>query len=390
MSWPPSSTAGSPVTTTPPYGEDMYTAGDLVGTARGRRLCYELAQRSTNGDEVSGAMFYEARLVHEERRDLSHGTVAYLAALKADRSAPGRPSAPALRDVLAGVDPGMTVRASDLLAALSDTVASAMYWQPLHAEDVVLAHPSVRAALLQIADVVLGEPRAGWWSTPLDRDTQMHTQFEPAAVADPPRGTAAERLHRWRDAIVDQERTAARYRARHPSTPMGGTWWVTPALAGLDMTTRALAGAGSASLWLTEDDMSWKSADLVPCTVDPAARVLEIDGPDAWASLVATYPLDVTSSRAPDWFGAVDARDGDWLIPDWSAVATDYDGVHVSVLGWLMTSGQVIPLGSGTTTTLAGWDPDATWWLADRLRHADTGRRWVREDQSWLPADPAR
>src|SRR5659263_504810 len=75
MSWPPSSTAGSPVTTTPPYGEDMYTAGDLVGTARGRRLCYELAQRSTNGDEVSGAMFYEAHLVHEERRDLSHGTV---------------------------------------------------------------------------------------------------------------------------------------------------------------------------------------------------------------------------------------------------------------------------------------------------------------------------
>jgi hypothetical protein len=342
-----------------------------------------------NGDEVRGAMFYEAHLVHEERGDLSRGSVAYLGALKADRSARGRSSASALRDVLAGVDPAMTLRASDLLVALSDTVASAMGWQPPHAEDVVLAHPSVRTALFQIADVVLSEPRAAWWSTPLDRDTQVHTQFEPATVADLPRGTAAERLHQWRDAIVDQERTAARYRARHPSTPMGGTWWVTPALAGLDTTTRALADAGAASLWLTEDDMGLKLADLAPCTVDPAARVLEIDGPDAWASLVATYPLDVTSSRAPDWWGAVEARDGDWLIPDWLGVATDYDGVHVSVLGWLMTSGQAIPLESGTTT-LAGWGPDATWWLADSLRHAETRRRWVREDQSWLPVDPAR
>ena len=274
----------------------------------------------------------------------------------------------------------------DLLRALSDTVTSAMGWQPPHAEDVVLAHPAVRAALAPIADVVAGNPAARWWSTPLDRDTQIHTRFEPATAIGPPRGTAAERLRRWRDAVVDQERFAAEYRASHPSTPIGGTWWVTPALAGLDKTTRALPDAGSAALWLTEDEMGWESADLVACTVDPDALVLEIDGPDAWASLVASYPLDVTSSRAPDWWGAVDAREGDWLIPDWSAVAADFDGVHVSVLAWLMTSGEAVSPRPGTTTTLAGWDPDATWWLTDEVHHADTGHLWVRQDQNWVRA----
>ena len=100
---------------------------------------------------------------------------------------------------------------------------------------------------------------------------------------------------------MDQERAAAQYRASHHSTQIGGRWWATPAHAGLDVTTRAPPGAGSASLWLTKDQMGGESADLVPCTVDPDAHALEIDGPDAWASPVATHPLGVTSSRAPTW-----------------------------------------------------------------------------------------
>jgi len=367
----------------------MLTAVDLVGTVRGRRLCYELAQRGSNGDEIRMAMFDETRRVHGGRGDLGR-SVSYLVAVTADGSAPQLPSARALSDVLTGADPDLAVRPSKLLAALSDTVTSAMGWQPPHAEDVVLAYPAVRAELVQIAVAVLGAPDARWWSEPLVRDAQVRTWFEPATVADPPRGTAAERLQHWRAAVVEQERTAARYRTENPNTALGGAWWVTPSLAGLQMTTRALGEAGSASLWLTEDELGWESADLVPCTVDPAARVLEIDGPGAWESLVATYPLNVTSSRGPDWFGAVEPREGKWLIPDWSAVAADYDGVHVSVLAWLTTSGQAVPVGPGTTTTLAGWDPDATWWLGDALRPAETSRHWVRKDQTWLTDDPAR
>lgn len=157
---------------------------------------------------------------------------------------------------------------------------------------------------------------------------------------------------------------------------------------GLAATTRALP-EGSAALWLTEDEMGWTSAEVVPCTVEDGARALEIAGPQDWAALVAAHPLDVTASRQPDWFEAVDAREGAWVIPDWPAVAEEYDGVHVTVLGWLTTSGQAVPVGPGATTTLAGWGPDTTWWLADVQHPSGGGRRWVRDDDAWRPVDPA-
>ncbi|QTE30460.1 hypothetical protein [Pengzhenrongella sicca] len=359
-------------------GGHVMTADDLVGAVRGRRLCYELALRGSNGDDVRSAMGAEASRVHAARGDGGR-TVLYLVAATTDELAPEPRPARALSEVLADAAPGATVGPRELLAALADTVTSAMGWQPPDAEDVVLTHPAVRAGLGRIADAVLADPHAAWWSEPVAREAQVRIRFEPATVARAPRGTAAERLHRWRDGVLEEERAA-----------VGGTWWVTPALAGLDLTTRALGDAGSASLWLTEDEQGWESAELVPCAVDVDARVLEIDGPQAWASLVATYPLTVTSSRGPDWFGTVPARAGDWTIPDWSAVSADYDGVHVSVLAWLTTSGQAVPVGRGATTTLAGWDPDATWWLGDRLRPAETHREWVRRDRAWLPTDSAR
>lgn len=190
--------------------------------------------------------------------------------------------------------------------------------------------------------------------------------------------------------MLRHEREVGRYRDRHPGIRVGGTWWVAPGTAGLHKTTRALGDAGSASLWLTEDEVGWESADLMPCTIDPTARVVEIASPSDWARLVQAYPLDVTQSRRPDWYESLDPHDGGWLIPDWSAVARDYEGVHVSVLAWLMTSGQAVPAGPRATTTMAGWDPDATWWLADVVRPAGTAHRWLRRDEAWVPGSRAR
>ncbi len=61
-------------------------------------------------------------------------------------------------------------------------------------------------------------------------------------------------------------------------------------------------------------------------------------------------------------------RAGTWLIPDWSAVAADWDAVHVSVAGYLTTATRALPVADGTAATmLAGWNPDQTWWLTDIL-----------------------
>ncbi|WP_448061178.1 hypothetical protein [Cellulomonas hominis] len=370
----------------------MTVAADLLSAVRGRRLCFELARRGEGGAAASRAMFDETWGVHERRGDIAHGNVAYVSSRPVVGRDDGQPIAPptpdpTLVEALRAVDAAAVIRAEHLLPALSRTVATAKGWQPPDAEDVVLANPAVSAALLPIAEALCAVPGAQWWSAPLDRDAQVRTRFEPQVAADRPRGSAAERLRRWRTATLDAERDFARRHAEQPDGLLGGTWWVTPALVRLDLTTRTLADAGSAALWLTEDELGWQAAELVPCSVDPAARVLEIAGPADWAELVAAYPLDVTASRRPDWFGAVAARAGDWLIPDWSAVAEAYDGVHVSVLGWLTTSGVPVPVRPGATTTLAGWDPDATWWLADVLDQRGAGSRWVRGEESWRPDD---
>ncbi len=50
--------------------------------------------------------------------------------------------------------------------------------------------------------------------------------------------------------------------------------------------------------------------------------------------------------------------------------AADFDGVYLSVDGYLSTAGRALPvhvrsLGDQVATVLGGWDPDATWWLTD-------------------------
>ncbi|WP_147525108.1 hypothetical protein [Cellulomonas timonensis] len=362
----------------------MTTGADLLTCVRGRRLCFEVAQRGPHGAEVRAAVFDAARRVDELRGTPGVSAVSFVRSAGPDAGAPL--PAPTLDEALTAAAEASATHIGGLLPALADTVTSAMYWQPPHAEDVVLADPHVSALLRPIAEAVLAAPEAAWWSAPLDRDAQVRTAFAgvpPDTRADEPAG----RLSRWRESVLHQERQFAQERAGRPYRRMGGMWWATPALAGLDMTTRELPGEGSAALWLTEDEEGWESADVVPCAVDPAARVLEITGPQDWAALVAAFPLDVTASRQPDWFEAVDAREGAWLIPDWAAVAEAYDGVHVSVLGWLLTSGMPVPVTPGEATTLAGWCPDATWWLTDSLRESAARSAWAREGWAWRPAD---
>jgi hypothetical protein len=73
------------------------------------------------------------------------------------------------------------------------------------------------------------------------------------------------------------------------------------------------------------------------------------------------------------------------VIPDWPAVAEEYDAVHVSVWGWLTTAGRPVAV-DGAASLLAGWSPDATFWLTDCLELVGDPVDYVRRDQSWQPA----
>ena len=185
----------------------------------------------------------------------------------------------------------------------------------------------------------------------------------------------AGELARWRRDTLDEDDRAAE-RPADVRASWSGTWWSIPAPSALPSTIRA----DPAGLALVEDSHGWDAATCLP--VAGPGRVLEIACAADWVDLVRAHPLDVTRSRRHDWWRATGV-DGRWSIPDWVAVARDHDAVHLTVRAYLEAAGVALPVGDGTHTVVAGWDPDRTWWLAGRLRPTGEPQRWVRTDAGW-------
>lgn len=135
----------------------MITAADLLSTVRGRRLCFELVGRSSVDTGVRAAMFDATRRVHEERGETG-GAVSWACfGPREPGTIPAGPFGPPLDEALTAAAAACTLPET-LLPALSDTVTSAMYWQPPAAEDVVLADPATSATLLPLAEA---DPASG-------------------------------------------------------------------------------------------------------------------------------------------------------------------------------------------------------------------------------------
>ena len=190
----------------------------------------------------------------------------------------------------------------------------------------------------------------------------------------------AESAGAWLADTRDDERSADD-RPEDPAAPYGGRWWSSPAHSRLPVTTRGLPALGAVGLALVEGGLDGRSARCWPVAPEDGARVYEICGPDQWAELVERYPLDVSKFRRHDWWRAT-GWSGRWLIPDYATVAADWDAVHVSVAGYLTTAGLTIPAGGGASTMLAGWDPDATWWLDDILSFISPPENWRKDGQA--------
>ncbi|AWB88808.1 hypothetical protein [Homoserinimonas hongtaonis] len=260
---------------------------------------------------------------------------------------------------------------------LFDATSSAMYWQPPDEVDLLLASPAIVAALTPVARRVAASPASAWWRSPVDLDNQHYVQWTGDPTIDPPLlSGAADRVAAWKAKSLASERNAAAMSAEL-SSRWTGAWWSTPAHANLVTTTCGLPELGAANLAFIEDTLGWTTATVWPLRPGSGCRVYEITGPDAWTALVGRYPLDVTRSRRPDWFHTT-GHDGPWWIPDWSAVAGDFDAVHLTVSGYLSTAGRALPAG-GAHTVFAGWGPDETWWLGDVLELAGDPVDWRRD-----------
>lgn len=367
-------------------------AGLLVGP-RGRRMCLELARRAD--DRVAHAVFHVAH-------DLDPGASTSRLGL-----GPGTGQRPTLRvaDVADAVARAVIPPLDEvtLIEALDAAVAAATYWQQPDGEDVLAAAAPVRTALRRIADAVAVAPGARWWATPMDATAQVRVRWvEPGlpAPSDAPPGSvpgspgvadtdapvdARATLAAWLADAVAEEETAARERPTDPAAMCSALWWSTPPTT-MPRTSRHLARVGPVGLLLVEDALGWDRATVTPATVAPGTRVLEIDGPDAWARLCRRHPLSVTASRRHDWFRATGLGDVGWVQPDWAAVARDVDVVHVTVAGYLITAGRALPVDRGVATVLAGWDPDAAYWLTGAPRPTGPGRQWAydRTAHRWV------
>ncbi|MFC8191068.1 hypothetical protein ACFUMH_05325 [Cellulomonas sp. NPDC057328] len=372
-------------------------ADALLAGPRGRRLCLAVAWATADLDPGQDVQPLRTALFHAAY-DLDPGAGTSRVIMStggpvdpADLPHPSPAEVARLLDavVLADLDD------RTLLRAVAHAVDEARYWQEPDGEDVLAATPPVRAALRRVAEHVAAAPAAAWWSAPLARDDQWAVDFPsptPTPTPAPPVvGDVRTRLARWRAGEVADEERARADRPTDVRARYGGSWWSVPAFTRLVTTTRGLGTRGPAGLWWVEDGFGWTDAQVRPVPVPADARVLEVDGPDAWADLCRRYPFEVTAGRRHDWY-RVTGRDGRWCLPDWSRVAQDVDAVHVTVAGYLATAGRAVPVQGDVATVLAGWDPDRTYWLTDV---ADDGppRQWEQDrddvgEPVWRPATP--
>lgn len=152
--------------------------------------------------------------------------------------------------------------------------------------------------------------------------------------------------------------------------------------AGLWTATGPPVAAHGALIAAWEMDEGPISRWRLPVRLGP--RVWEIHRPDDWVRLVETYPksagrthdgweLPGPNQHAADIAGLVSlpgqhgvrTKVSRHLLPDWQAVATDYDGVNLSWAGFLTTEGYVSDLGAGGVAMLRYWASERTHWLAD-------------------------
>jgi len=344
----------------------VITAADLLDHPRGRRFCLELVRGvqqpdSAAADHLGGLLFWAVHHLGAERGD---GHVLF--GVGGDVLEEPAPEITSVASALAAV-PLLVPGEDDVVVALESAAESALWWQPADATDALLSRAELRPALTRIAcwavdsPVVrqLAEPQGGAWTVVFDEDEQPHHPSTGQALRD------------WAQEL------RAEVAAGSPGVA-SGVWWTTPPWPLVQTTRAPFPSAGPLALWAVEDSSGQERARALPAPIDTAARVFTVDGPDDWAALCRRWPLDVTTTtRRNDWQLAT-GRQGTWVLPDWSGVAAEYDVVHLTVAGWLRTSGDAVTVDDHSASVVAGWTPDSAYYLTEHRPGTGEREAWSR------------
>lgn len=161
-------------------------------------------------------------------------------------------------------------------------------------------------------------------------------------------------------------------------------------------THTALSSRHDGALWASHDGGYATGLTVWRFPVRADARIAEINTPQAWLELVRRHPRQVNPfgfledrgrrmlaclhnawdirlrSIEADGTATVALIDGSektgvrgLLMPDWTSVAAEFDGVHISWAGLLLAEGNVVDVGDGWLAVARFWGSERTLFLAD-------------------------
>ncbi len=283
-----------------------------------------------------------------------------------------RPVAPDELAAAITAAPAPGIGQAALVEALSRSVDDAKVWQPPDGSEAVVASDAVRAALTPLAELVAASPFASGWAAPA-RAHQWVLDRKDGRLGSDPVLAPSDALAAWRDAVETEELGYVERRQR--GEVGGGPWWSKPP-GYLTHSSSAWHGFGPTGLYLEEDSSGPMAASATSVGVPPA-KTYEITDAVAWARLCKDYPLDVTASRDYLWRDSI-GRSDRWVIPDWKAMAADWEAVHLTISGYLAAATTRIDVSDGTASVIAGWGPDETVWLRDSPAATSAEVEWRR------------
>ncbi len=259
-----------------------------------------------------------------------------------------------------------------LVEALSRSVDDAKPWQPPDGSEAVVASDAVRAALAPLAERIAASQFARNWEAP-SQPQQWVLDRKDGRLGSDPVPAPADALAAWREAIdIEEHEFVAR---RERGEVGGGPWWSIPP-GYLKRSTGAWPEFGPTGLYLEEDSRGPSAGSATPVG-PPPAKTYEITGAEAWARLCREYPLDVTAARDNMWRDSIGPSDK-WVIPDWQAMALNWEAVHLTIAGYLAAATTRINVSDGTASVIAGWGPDETVWLRDSPAATSAAVEWRR------------
>lgn len=151
-------------------------------------------------------------------------------------------------------------------------------------------------------------------------------------------------------------------------TSYGHHWDKTAPMSAVTTSTR-IAALPAVAL-LSDQNLPW--ARRTPASaltawavqIKPDARVAEIHSAADWVDLVHRYPSHRTDLCLAPYLEAQWPAGARAFTVDWHALSRDYDGVHLSVAGWLTATSQVLALSDLDGHTFCeGWPTEATMWF---------------------------